>query len=93
MRLLHRRNKKALQRKARIESFCQVIKLLSGYKNGKTFMVDTEHLKDFPPCLHVTERLYPKKMLHAVNVASTVIYCKRKSTIEIIEGKLTYVIF
>lgn len=92
LRCLRRHSAKALIRLRRIQAFTDIIERLAGFHGGKAFMVDTTHLKDQPPALHVTERLSNVRLLYVNNVATMASYYSRPLRIEIINEQLTYII-
>jgi hypothetical protein len=89
---LRRRNAKARVRLARMQAFTDIIERLAGFHGGKAFMVDTTHLKDQPPALHVTERLSTVRLLYVRNVAAMASVYARPLRIEIINEQMTYII-
>jgi hypothetical protein len=93
IKCLRKRNAKARIRLARIQAYTNIIERLAGFHGGKAFMVDTSHLKDAPPSLHITERLSNARLLYARNVAAMVTAYERRMTIEIINEQLTYIIY
>ena len=92
-RCRRKKNKAALRRLERIRAFTYIIERLAAHKGGKAFAVNTEHLKEKPPAIWVTERRSTNSLQLAHCVATLVMHTDRKLLITTTnETQLTYII-
>jgi len=82
-----------IQRHQRIRAFTNIIERLTAYKGGRTFAVDTTHLKNDPPCIVVTERWHDDRLVFAQKVANLTEWNGRRVEITYFNNQLTYFIY